>query len=91
MTTRQRFVTNELPGLAGLAGAAAIRQAISAAYEARKGVDPPTDPSLEGVTWREALLWTALLAAGAAIGRLLLHYLAGEAVNRTVGQRQQQG
>lgn len=90
MATTTRFLTNELPSLAGMAGAALIRSSIVNAYESRKGAEPPTDPSRDGVTWREAVVWTAVLAVGAAVGRLVVNYAVGETVNRTVAQRQRQ-
>lgn len=88
MSATRRFIRNELPSLAGMAGAMAIRSAIGNAYEARRGHEVPVDPSLDGVRWSDAVVWTVLLAAGAAVGRLVASYAVGEAVNKTYSQRQ---
>lgn len=78
----RRFATRELPVLAGFAGAALLRSAITSSYERRHGVEPPTDPSLDDVDWAQAVLWTSVMAAAGALGRLLARYAAGEAANR---------
>lgn len=91
MPSATRFARDEMPSLAGMAGAALLRQVVSEAYEKRRGGPPPTDPSLDGVRWRDAVVWTVVMAAGAAVGRLVMQYAVGEAVNRATGQRQSQG
>lgn len=89
MSSAKRFIRDELPLLAGFAGAAAVRSLISNAYEARRGDEPPTDPSQEGVDWGPAVTWTVVLAAGAAIGRLVATYAAGRATAKVMTQTQQ--
>lgn len=92
MSALRRFARNELPMLAGFAGAAIARSVIQNSYEARRGSEPPTDPSMEDVSWRDAVVWTVVLAAAGAVGRLLAQYSAGKAVTKaTSEQRQQKG
>ncbi|WP_370326467.1 DUF4235 domain-containing protein [Euzebya sp.] len=79
------FLKHQLPTMAGMAGAIAVRSAISKAYQAKRGTEPPVDPGAEGATWRQAILWTAVLAAGAGVGRLLARYAVGETVDKRVG------
>ncbi len=89
MSSARRFVRDELPLLAGFAGAAVVRSLISNAYEARQGQDPPTDPSQDEVDWGSAVTWTIVLAAGAALGRLVATYAAGRATEKVMTQVQQ--
>lgn len=87
MSTFARFLRDEAPLLAGFAGSAIVRSVMSNAYESKRGTEPPTDPSLEDVRWREAVIWTAALAAGGAIGRLVARFAAGELANKQLQQR----
>jgi hypothetical protein len=85
------LLTQQLPAAAGMAGAIAARTAIKRAYMARRGTEPPVDPGAEGSSWSQAIAWTAIMAAGAAVGRLLGRYWVAEKVDAQVpGQRELQ-
>lgn len=88
MSDDSSFMTQQLPTLAGVAGAVAVRSAITKAYARRKGHEPPVDPGAAGATWRSAITWTAILAGGAAVGRLVARYVVAEEVDkRRAGRR----
>jgi hypothetical protein len=83
------FLTQQLPTAAGMLGAMAVRSAMTKAYAKRKGHEPPLDPGAEGATWGSAIAWTAVLAAGAAVGRLLARYVVAEQVDKRVAGRRE--
>ena len=89
MSDNSSFVRSSIPTLAGMAGAMGARSAISKAYASKRGTEPPVDPGAKGATWGSAITWTAVMAAGAAIGRLVARYVAGEQVDKHfAGQRE---
>lgn len=90
MALPDRFADDELPLLAGFAGAALVRTVIKEAYESRTGHAPPEDPNDDDTTWADAITWTLALAAGAAFGRLVAKWGAGQAVAKARTRRQQQ-
>ncbi len=85
MSSEQSAVKTYLPSVAGMAGAMAVRSAITKAYAARNGTEPPVDPGAEGAGWRQAIGWTALMASGAAVGRLVSRYVVGEQLDKRLG------
>ncbi|MGI9016053.1 MAG: DUF4235 domain-containing protein [Euzebya sp.] len=88
MAQNTTFMTQQLPRLAGIVGAIGVRAAISRAYRSRHSSSPPVDPSTAGVGWAQAIKWTAAMAVGAAVGRLVATYAAGQQVHdRDHGQR----
>lgn len=87
MSNDQTFLQQQLPSIAGMAGAIAVRSVIKKTYASRKGTEPPIDPGAEGASLSQAVLWSAVLAAGAASGRLLSRYLMGEQMDKVVGDQ----
>lgn len=81
----ETFLRQQLPTIAGVIGAIVVRTAISKAYKDRRGTEPPVDPGAEGATWSQAIMWTAVLAAGAGAGRVLARYAVGEQVDKRLG------
>lgn len=82
------FLTQKIPTITGMLGAIAVRTAMSKAYESRRGTEPPVDPGAEESGWRQAITWTAIMAAGAGVGRLLGRYLVAETLEKQAsGQR----
>lgn len=62
--------------LAGVALAApaiadrVIRNVAGKGYLAWTGEDPPRNPATPGVTWKEAIIWTALAGALGGVARM---------------------
>lgn len=79
------FVKGQIPTVAGLLGAVAVRWAIKKLYMSRRGVEPPVDPGTPESDWRQAILWTMVIAAGAGAGRLVARYVAGEELDKRLG------
>lgn len=89
MSDDSSFLRTSIPTIAGMAGAMGARSAISKAYASRRGTEPPVDPGAKGASWSSAITWTAIMAAGAAVGRLIARYVAGEQVDKHfAGQRE---
>ena len=83
------FLTQQLPTAAGMLGAIAARTAITKAYMSKRGTDPPVDPGAEDSGWRQAITWTAIMAAGAGVGRLMGRYLVAERLDKQVAGRRE--
>ncbi|WP_108666652.1 DUF4235 domain-containing protein [Euzebya rosea] len=89
MSDDSSFLRTSIPTIAGMAGAMGARSAISKAYASRRGTEPPVDPGAKDASWSSAITWTAIMAAGAAVGRLVARYVAGEQVDKHfAGQRE---
>ncbi|MEE8602068.1 DUF4235 domain-containing protein [Euzebya tangerina] len=84
MSDISNVVRDHLPTLAGVASAVVVKRVISERYMATHGTEPPVDPGAPGSNWSQAILWTAILAAGGAIGRLLGRYLMAEQIGKRV-------
>ncbi len=78
------LLTQQIPSVAGMIGAMAARSVITKAYKSRRGTEPPVDPGAEAAGWRSAIVWTAVLAAGAGVGRLVGRYVVAEQINKHV-------
>ena len=81
------FLTQQLPTAAGMLGAIAARSAITKAYMSKRGTEPPVDPGAEGSDWQKAITWTAIMAAGAGIGRLVGRYAVAEKLDKQLPGR----
>jgi hypothetical protein len=81
----QRFMWRVIALGAGTAAAAAVRAIASAAWRTTRHEDPPTNPAARGVRWRDALIWAASVAIGAAVARVVAERGAATAWEAATG------
>lgn len=62
----------------------AARRLARKGYRAWTGGNPPRDPGSPGVTWSEALLWTALAGALGGVARMATRKLLAD---HRIGER----
>lgn len=87
MDTDSGFVKQQIPTVAGLLGAVAVRRLIKKFYMSRRGMEPPVDPGAPESDWRQAVMWTGVIAIGAGTGRLVARYLAGNQMEKRFGSQ----
>jgi len=81
----QRIMWRVIALGAGTAAAAAVRAIASAAWRTTRHEDPPTNPAARGVRWRDALIWAASVAIGAAVARVVAERGAATAWEAATG------
>jgi hypothetical protein len=70
---------------AGTAAAAAVRAIATATWRTTRHEDPPTNPAVRGVRWRDAFIWAISVAAGAAVARVVAERGAATAWEAATG------
>lgn len=71
---------------AGIGAGMATRAAITKAWTARTGDDPPSNPGDPSVAWSQALAWSVALGVGVAVARTLGQRGAVKAWTEATGQ-----
>lgn len=73
-------------GGAAFLGAVTARKTLEMTWKLFMDSDPPRNPADPLVTWKEAILWTALTGACMGLGRMLAERLATSGWERMTGR-----
>jgi hypothetical protein len=82
----KRIVWMAVAAGAGALAAWAVRKGLEQAWRAATDEDPPSDPALPEVPWREALIWTAASGALSGVGQLLVRRATGAGWQRLMDE-----
>jgi hypothetical protein len=83
--SKQQILWKGVAFASGTAAAMGVRQAAAALWRAERHQEPPTQPAARNVRWRDALVWAASVAVGAAVARVIAERTAAAAWNAATG------
>jgi hypothetical protein len=84
-TSKQRLLWKGVALGSGTLAALGVRQGAAALWRAELHEEPPTQPAARDVRLRDALVWAASVAVGAAVARVIAERTAAAAWNAATG------